>query len=270
MAYALQPNGTNRLRKPQLLIARNVLADAPDAATVEGCQSCSLCYRGLLSDVLINNCVLAVVLCTLALSCAVHSEEPMTRRLFFLPYGLCCVSVQLFVSAVAGAEGFSLVWCALLGLLTHAHLAFLVHGGEVAEPKVPSVVVAAAAAAVGGAALAYYALREHVLSTVAHLVAGGVGFGSSAVERVCSTQTFIAVGTLGVVILTALCICHWLRHARAQLAAQSDGTISDSSTRPDGFAAVKSQEGVLPRRKVTTWGYNFERRSCNSSDQTLA
>lgn len=165
---------------------------------------CGLCYGGDRVDVVLNNGVLALLLVALSLSSAFQPDESLESRLFFLPFGICCFSVQGCVNTLVDAEGFSLVWSALLGLLTHAHLEFAVHRLQPAPPHLASGISAGTAAAAGVIAIVYYGVSTHPLSTVAHLLATACGFGAGAMEHGSAAGANVAIGCVTLFALVAI------------------------------------------------------------------
>ena len=178
-------------RKAQLL---PILGEVPQ-------RRCGLCYGGDPTDVVLNSAVLILVLIALLLSSTLQPGESLSSRLFFLPFGLFCVVIQWLVAAVTDAEGFSLIWASMLGLLTHTHLEFAVHQLQPTAPHPASAVVAGVAAMGGITVMVYYSIATDILSTVAHLLAAGCGFGVGALEFWSSAGAYAMVAAVTVFAL---------------------------------------------------------------------
>jgi len=204
-----------------------------------------LCYSGDETDALLNGVALLLVVLSFILRSMLMQESALEERLFWLAFAALAAAVQFLLAELTSAEGISLVWCALLGLSAQAHLSFAMQQPSASLLSAVEIAGTAAAAAFGLSLLVYYMCMAGVLSTAAHLVALGGGFGTGlGAHRWALVALLATAAAAAAVFAAALSLC-WRRRVREVQAARARMTRRASE---DDLALAQLQFQLMRTR----------------------
>ncbi|KAL1520467.1 hypothetical protein AB1Y20_022048 [Prymnesium parvum] len=204
-------------------------------------------------DTCINGLVLLSQLC--ALCAATSSRRLSLSSLFWLPFALLIGEVQLLACLLTGDEGFSMLWCALVGLMLYEHAVHQVFSGPDSAALPALAIVGYTLAA---AALVYYAAEEVSLarrasaaaphgealpaacwrwcgSTSMHALSAALGAALVALadledERRAAFWIMLASALLLLLLLLVACRCR-PPHSRVHPVAVDNKALSDQMLR---------------------------------------
>ena len=151
-----------------------------------------LTYTFNVRDTIINSLTLALVVAALIVATA--SGSLTLSSVFWVPFGVLLVALQCMAALLTEQEGFSLVWCALAGLVLYEEARWRAFSR--AGPGSTGVALAAAAACC--ASLIYYAAEE--LCFLAAAPSNGLRGGRLAAHRCWDRlgTTMVHLSSLGI------------------------------------------------------------------------
>ena len=235
----------------------------------------TLTYNGNRRDIAINSTILVLVLTSLVTGTAIGTLN--LSALFWAPVALLISALQAVAAVVTQQEGFSLIWCTLVGLMIYEQARWNAFTSEGAFLMAAAATTAAAA----GLAVAYYACEELVCdepsdlsglrgprwcltsiwdrlgTTLVHVVCLGLGallgaLADTHVSRVGGFWTILTIGAIGAAMLPIfLCHARHLRCACSLASVQPEPPIIELNA--EELAVANLQQQLLKTRDEIAW-----------------
>ena len=225
-----------------------------------------LTYTFNVRDTVINSLTLALVVAALIVATA--SGSLTLSSIFWVPFSLLLVALQCMAALLTEQEGFSLVWCALAGLIIYEEVRWRAFSR--AGPG--SIGVAIAAAASCCAALIYYAAEElcfldaapsnglrgqrlaahrcwdRLGTTMVHLSSLGIGAAAAAAADAAPERRaafFVVVGLGACAVLSCPFV---LRYSRRRCGLSSVSPFAPAEASEVDLAIANLQQQLLRTR----------------------